>query len=382
MDLSRLYFVIMCLVVSALAGWLTIPQIIVISKRKRLFDEINARKVHTQAVSRLGGLSFFPAAMFAFCLSLGMRYYIKLDLGILFESIFLKDIMFLFSGLFVVFMIGLADDLIGVNYRYKFLAQIISGGMLVFAGLTFTNLHGLFGANDIYWWIGAVLTLLYTVFVINAFNLIDGVDGLCSGISSIVLFSLGAWFIYSSYYVYAMISFAMLGTVLVFFMYNFFGKRLKVFMGDTGSLTLGYIIVFLTLVFVRTSSQSNLIDDQCMYVIKNPLSLILGLLFVPTYDTIRVFVSRISRGRSPFEPDKTHLHHKLLDVGFSHRRCTFVILIKVIFFMLLNVLLSEVLMLNINLVLIIDVLSAFTMMLIINRSRAKRSKASQSCGVR
>lgn len=352
MDFDKLYFVFIAFVLSMIAGWITIPQIVVISKRKRLFDEINERKVHSSAVSRLGGLSFFPSAMFAFTLCLGLRYYNNIGLDVLTESVLLTDMLFMMAAMFIIFMIGLADDLVGVGYRYKFGVQIMAGMLLVLAGLDFENLSGLFMVHDLPWWISAVLTVLFTVFILNAFNLIDGVDGLCSGIGSFILIVLGTWFVVSGYYVYAMFASAMLGVVVMFFRYNFFGERLKIFMGDTGSLTLGFMVIFLSLKMLQCNAtpQSMIHGTQ----LSDPLAYILGLLFVPAFDVIRVSVNRINNGKSPFHPDKTHLHHKFLASGLTHRRCTFSVLVLVIFFSILNFVLSQFAELNINYILIVD----------------------------
>lgn len=225
-------------------------------------------------------------------------------------------------------------------------------------------MQGLLLLHQIPTWIAYTVSVLFIIFIVNAYNLIDGVDGLCSGLSSITLLSLGAWFIYIDLYVYAMIAFGMLGVVLAFFKYNITGNRLKIFMGDTGSLTLGFLIIFLSLKFLQQSSMD---VDSSYYHIKNPIAIMVGLLFIPTFDTLRVFTSRISRGKSPFHPDKTHIHHKLLSMRMSHIQSTITLLCAQIVFILLNILLSEVLMLNINIVLLIDLILAVAINSGINR---------------
>lgn len=364
MDFDKLYFVFIAFVLSMIAGWITIPQIVVISKRKRLFDEINERKVHSSAVSRLGGLSFFPSAMFAFTLCLGLRYYNNIGLDVLTESVLLTDMLFMMAAMFIIFMIGLADDLVGVGYRYKFGVQIMAGMLLVLAALGFQDLGGLFMLHVAPWWLSAFLTILFTVFILNAFNLIDGVDGLCSGIGSLILIVLGTWFVMSGYYVYAMFASAMLGVVVMFFRYNFFGQRLKVFMGDTGSLTLGFMIIFLSLKFLQCNATVQ--ASEYGVQLSDPLAFILGMLFIPAFDVLRVSVNRVNNGKSPFHPDKTHLHHKLLAMGLTHRRCTFSVLMLVIFFSVLNFLLGEIVGLNINYIVIADMVLSIVINHILN----------------
>lgn len=341
-----IYFVLLSFLISATMGWVAIPRIVIIAKMKRLFDAPNSRKVHKDSIPRLGGISFFPGSMFAFAMVLGLRYYSGYELSLASEGNLIVEFLFMISGMFMLFFIGLADDLVGVNFKNKFVAQVFAGVVLVFAGLEINNLGGLLGLGDIPLWLATALTILFVVFVINAFNLIDGVDGLCSGTGTIVLTVLGGWYIYLGQYVYAMFAFSMVGVVMTFFQYNVLGNRLKIFMGDTGSLTLGYMIIFLGLKFlaIDTSTYPDVIQ------LHSPLALLIGLMFLPMFDTFRVFVSRISRGKSPFHPDKTHIHHKLLALGFSHLRNTLTLLCAQLALLALAILFSEVLFININII--------------------------------
>ena len=357
-----MFFVMMAFLVSVLMSWVTIPRIVIISKIKRLFDTPDDRKSHTEAIPRLGGISFFPITMFSFSLMLGLRYYNGLEVPFAMEGVMLTEFFFMTAGMFMIFFVGLGDDLVGISYRYKFLVQITSAVTLAYAGLSFDNLYGLFGVHQIPEWLGAVITLIFTVFVVNAFNLLDGVDGLCSGISTIILSLLGCWYIYMELYVYAMLAFSMVGVVLVFFQYNVLGKRLKIFMGDTGSLTLGYAVVFLLLKFLKIET----VADPDVYHINNSLAILIGLLFVPMFDTLRVALSRMTRGKSPFEPDQTHMHHKLLHMGFSHLQSTAILLVAEILFITLNIILSEVIGLNISIIVATDLVLGISLNFIMN----------------
>ena len=237
MELTLL--VIATFLLSAAAGWLTIPRIVMISKKKKLFDELSARKSHTGAVPRLGGVSFLPAFLFSFSLAVGLRYMLGLDVAAPHEMAIPREFMFLVSGATVLFCVGLADDLAGVGYRIKFLAQLLSAALLLCSGVWIDNLDGLFGLHHVPTAVGALLTVLVVVLLTNAYNLIDGIDGLCSGLSILALFTFGVWFLTHHIYVYAMMSMAMGGVVTIFFFYNVMGHRMKIFMGDTGSLFLG-----------------------------------------------------------------------------------------------------------------------------------------------
>lgn len=368
--MEKLIFVLLTFVISIVIGWIAIPRIVIIAKMKRLFDKPDSRKVHHEEIPRLGGVSFFPAMMVSVTMMLGFRYYFGFALPLTTEVDFMSEFLFLISGMFVIFFVGLSDDLIGVGYKYKFVAQIIAALMLIFTGVTPAGLFGLFGIYTLPIWITAAILVVWAVFVVNAYNLIDGVDGLCSGLSSIALFCFGLWFVYISAYVYAMIAFGMLGVVLIFFRFNVLGTRLKVFMGDTGSLTLGFLIVFLSLKVMQPVEPIY----EGMHILKSPLAFVLGAMFIPIFDTVRVFISRIRKGKSPFSADKSHIHHKMLALGFSHLKSTAVLLTSQIAFIVINLCLAEVLSLNVNYVVLFDILLAVGINMYINNRIEKRVK--------
>ena len=188
--------------------------------------------------------------------------------------------------------------------------------------------------------LGALLTVLVVVLLTNAYNLIDGIDGLCSGLSILALFTFGVWFLTHHIYVYAMMSMAMGGVVTIFFFYNVMGHRMKIFMGDTGSLLLGFVIAFLGLKFYDLNINGE------FYRIDAAPAVFLGIVFIPAFDTVRVFCVRMAAGLSPFYPDRRHIHHKLLRIGLTHLQGTLVIVVLQACFILLNFLLRNV---NINL---------------------------------
>lgn len=366
--MELLLFVFLAFIISLIIGLIAIPNIVIIAKAKRLLDKPSSRKVHVDAVPRLGGISFFPSAMIAFCFALGIRYYFDFELPLEREGVFLTEFLFFIAGIFMLYIIGLADDIVGVGFRQKFFVQIVSASLLILAGLGIDSFEGLFLLNDPGEFITSTFTIISVVLVINAFNLIDGVDGLCSGISVIVLSTFGGWFAYIGEYVYAMMAFSMIGVVVTFFLYNVLGRRLKIFMGDTGSLTLGFMIAFLGLKFVSFDTSTY---PDTIYLV-SPLTLLGGVLFVPLFDTMRVFLSRIMKGKSPFHADKTHIHHKLLALGFSHLQSTSILLISTVCFLLLTILLSQVLGLNINIVFLINILVSVFINFMLNKLSARR----------
>ncbi|MCC8087653.1 MAG: undecaprenyl/decaprenyl-phosphate alpha-N-acetylglucosaminyl 1-phosphate transferase [Rikenellaceae bacterium] len=332
-------FILATFLLSILIGWMVIPQIVLISKKKRLFDALSDRKSHSGHIPRLGGVSFFPTFLLSLTFFLGLRcsfgYVFEPDVQI--DSF--TDLLFLISGIVLLFFIGLADDLSGMSYKIKFFAQIISACLIIFTGNYITNLGGLFGIYDINEYVGIVLTILFVVFITNAFNLIDGIDGLCSGLAMLSLIVFIWWFTWTEMYIYAMMAAAMLGVVVPFFYFNVGNKNLKIFMGDTGSLILGYIIAILGLKFYNMNVGSDIYGFESAPVI------LLGLLFIPAFDTIRVFFERISLKLSPFHSDRRHIHHKVLKLGFKHIHSTILILVLQIAFIALNLLLKDI---NIN----------------------------------
>ncbi|MDD3108570.1 MAG: MraY family glycosyltransferase [Alistipes sp.] len=352
-------FVFITLLVSAALGLIMIPRIILISQKKRLFDELTDRKVHHGNIPRLGGVSFFPSFLFSVTFMMGLRYYYGFNIASTpLEYNAFREMMLLFTGATLVFLTGLADDLTGLSYKNKFVVQIFVAVLLVFCGLRIENLGGLFGLHHIPTWTGSLLTVLIVVLLMNAYNLIDGIDGLCSGLALLALGTLGVWFLWNNLYVYAIMAMGIIGVVAVFFFFNISKRqRMKIFMGDTGSLTLGFLIAFLGLKFYNININTDMFRVQAVPAV------LMGIVFIPVFDTIRVFCSRISEGLSPFHPDKRHIHHKLLRTGLNHFHSTIIILLLQAGFIIINILLSA---LNINVVFLINFLLGFVMTWIIN----------------
>ncbi|MDE5869818.1 MAG: undecaprenyl/decaprenyl-phosphate alpha-N-acetylglucosaminyl 1-phosphate transferase, partial [Muribaculaceae bacterium] len=324
------YFI--TIITATLIAIFIIPKILLIAFRCNLYDTIDDRKIHSGIVPRLGGLSFLPALGVTLCLVVGvdMRYCpLPLTPEITVETV---ELLFLAAALLVIYLLGIADDLIGVRYRTKFLFQIISGTLLVVSGLWVKNLYGFLWIWETAPWFGALLAIFLTVYLLNAMNLIDGIDGLASGLSIVALAWYSFIFYHTGEYVSMLIAAATLGTLLPFFYFNVFGKasaQTKIFMGDTGSLTIGLILVYLSL------KLTDAVPQDCM---KNYNLFILAVapIIIPCFDVVRVFLHRIRKGRNPFLPDKSHIHHKLLALGFGQSKALIVILISDALLILLN----------------------------------------------
>lgn len=333
---------------AVLLGMVIIPNILFISYKKQLFDIPDGRKVHKTPVPRLGGLSFFPVILITMALNIGLRYISGPPVDVFALSETAIELLFIFAGLTMLYLVGEADDLVGVGYRVKFLIQIIASGLMVLSGTWLHSLGGLFGIYEIPSWFGIPLTLLIVVYITNAINLIDGIDGLASGLCCISLAVLSSMLLIKHDYVHALLSITTLGVIIPFWFYNVFGNELrghKLFMGDAGSLTLGYILSFIVL---RLSFSSSPDSDSVRSMI-----IAFSTLIVPLFDVVRVVIHRVRKGRNPFLPDKNHIHHKLLRTGMRNRYVLVTIICIVIFFIGLNILLTACL--STTLVLLVDV---------------------------
>ena len=313
-------------------GMVIIPRILVISHKKRLYDVPDARKVHTMPVPRLGGLSFFPVILMSMFLVIGFRlYFWDMDTSSLSFNM-LYEYLFLFVGMTLLYLVGVCDDLVGVGYRYKFAVQIAAALLLVLSGNWFDSFGGLFGIYSVPAWMGMPFTVFIVVYITNAINLIDGIDGLASGLCCIALSVLSVIFFLRWQYVYALLAICTLGILMPFWCYNVFGnanRGHKLFMGDAGSLTLGYVISFLIIHMSVTNEVSPTLSNPYMVIA-------FSTVLVPLLDVIRVVLHRLREHKNPFLPDKNHFHHKLLRTGMRVRMVMVCIIAISAFFILLN----------------------------------------------
>ena len=313
-------------------GMVIIPRILVISHKKRLYDVPDARKVHTMPVPRLGGLSFFPVILMSMFLVIGFRrYFWDMDTSSLSFNM-LYEYLFLFVGMTLLYLVGVCDDLVGVGYRYKFAVQIAAALLLVLSGNWFDSFGGLFGIYSVPAWMGMPFTVFIVVYITNAINLIDGIDGLASGLCCIALSVLSVIFFLRGQYVYALLAICTLGILMPFWCYNVFGnanRGHKLFMGDAGSLTLGYVISFLIIHMSVTNEVSPTLSNPYMVIA-------FSTVLVPLLDVIRVVLHRLREHKNPFLPDKNHFHHKLLRTGMRVRMVMVTILGIAVSFIGLN----------------------------------------------
>lgn len=275
---------------------LTIPPAIALFKKFGVYDLPEARKVHTVPIPTLGGISIIVGLIIA------------LLLWFPFEND-PEQICFFFT-LVVLTVLGIMDDLRDLSAKYKFIIQIALASMIAVSGIRVTNFQGLFGLYQLPLYVQYSFTVLAIVGITNAFNLIDGIDGLAGSLGFMSLITLGIFLGLDHNTNSALIAFALAGGILAFLFFNY--NPAKIFMGDTGSLVLGFSIAILCIRLIQ--SNGNSVQPTLAHA---PL-FSLGIVLIPVFDTLRVFTLRIWRGRSPFAADKTHIHHLLIQAGFSH----------------------------------------------------------------
>jgi UDP-GlcNAc:undecaprenyl-phosphate/decaprenyl-phosphate GlcNAc-1-phosphate transferase len=296
---------------SFFAVLLATPSLIKVAVLKRLFDEPgDERKLHTRRIPTVGGVMIFAGTIFSFALWFPIEFIEEYSL--LMESV--KHFKYIVATILILFFVGIKDDIIGTAPVKKLIAHVIVGMVLVLmAEIRLTSLHGIFGVTSIPYWASVFLSLFTYIVVVNAFNLIDGVDGLAGGVGLIACTAFGAWFAIAGEVVMATLAFALSGSLLAFLIFNF--QPAKIFMGDSGSLSIGLIICVLALKMIEfdASEQENITRD-----ISKPV-FAMAVLVYPLFDTLRIFIYRSLKGLSPFTADRNHLHHRLIDIGNTHR---------------------------------------------------------------
>ncbi len=347
-------------VISALCGFVMIPQIMNFCKSKNLYDIPNARKVHKNAVPRLGGISFMPSMLLAFFLAISVMDQIT---GTNQVTVSTWTCCF-FISLLLIYGVGIVDDLIGLDAKTKFVVQIIAASLLPVSGLYINNLYGFLGIHEIPFWMGAPLTVFMIVFIDNAINLIDGIDGLAGGLSFLALSGFLYCFINEGMFTYSILISGLMGVVLSYLYFNIWGdpeKNRKIFMGDSGSLTLGFILGFL---FVKYA----MYNPCVMPYHKDGLMISLTMLTVPMFDVVRVVIMRLRHRRPLFQADKNHIHHKLMRAGLNQHQALICILILAVSFTLINTLLTIICNMGMTYTILIDIVIFFIFNYMVNKA--------------
>lgn len=297
-----------CVFVSTFAlTFYIIPKVLWVSNEKNLMAQVNERSAHTRATPSFGGVAFYITLILMLSLVQSMRLtYVGNHL---------------IAAITILFMVGLKDDLIISTARVKFFGQIAAVCFLVFSPeLQLTNLHGFWGFYEIPDMAGFLIKALIGISLINAYNLIDGIDGLAAMIGIVVAGVYGVIFFLTGNSYFLLVSVGLMGILFAFLRFNFSRGRRKIFMGDSGSLVVGLILAFLSMKILVMGPAPELLAWG--FDPANNLLLIAAVLFIPAFDTLRVMIIRMINKRSPFSADRNHAHHILLDLGLSHFRAS------------------------------------------------------------
>lgn len=313
-----MYDVILSFITAFALTFLAIPSIISVAIKKGLTDEPGERRAHTTTTPSLGGIGIFAGMIFSIIMWTPFNYF--------------GDLQYILCAFIIIFLIGAKDDIDPMDPGRKFLGQIFAAAILVFkANVKLTSLYGIFGIYEIPAFFSIALSIFTIIVIINAFNLIDGINGLSGSLGTLISVIFGTWFFMIDRLEIAIVAFSLAGALVAFLKYNV--SPAKIFMGDTGSLLLGLVCSILTIQFIEL--QQGLGDSPYKFLAAP--SVAIGILILPLFDTLRVFTMRIIRGRSPFQPDRNHIHHLLLDSGLSHMQATGVLIFVNILFIFMAV---------------------------------------------
>ncbi len=320
---NPLYYILVVLI-SLVLVLVAIPSIIHVANHRFLFDDFDVeRKTHSSGIARLGGVAIFCSFMITCMFIPQVAQY--------------QGISLLFASSMILFVVGLKDDLWGVNPSTKFGMQfVVATIMVVLDNVRLTSLYGIFDLYDLPYFLSVILSVLILMFLINAFNLIDGIDGLAGMIGLVANTSLGIMFINMHQTGLAIIACSVAGACIGFLKFNI--SPAKIFMGDTGSLLLGFISAILCIKFIELNKVGELKD---IYYSSAP-SIAVGILIIPIFDALRVFTLRVLKNASPFQADRNHVHHRMLYIGFNHIQATLVLMSFNVFIIFITFVLRHV----------------------------------------
>jgi UDP-N-acetylmuramyl pentapeptide phosphotransferase/UDP-N-acetylglucosamine-1-phosphate transferase len=284
----------------------------------------NGRTSHTKPTPNLGGVAIFAGVSISSVVFTGITT--------------AHELKYIIAAMLIIFFVGLKDDLYPMVAYKKFMGQTVAVLFILIPGdFHLTSLQGLFGITELSYLVSIIITYILFMALINSFNLIDGIDGLSSGIGILTSIFFGIMFLMGNHMAYAVMSFILASSLLAFFYYNVFSKKYKIFLGDTGSMLIGLILAIFAVRFLNFESY-NLFFSKTQAA----PAVLLCVLIVPIFDTARVFILRILRGKSPFEADRTHIHHRLLDLSGTHLKATVIILLVNVIFITLALVLRNI----------------------------------------
>lgn len=296
------------LVCSAGIALISIPSILHVARKRHLYDDLgHFRKEHDHGIPRLGGVAIFVS----FTITVLM-------LGIANQIL---PVNCLIAACIILLALGLKDDLHGVNPSTKFSVQFVIAFIIAICGdIRLTHLSGFLGIGQLPYTVSILLTMFGIILIMNAFNLIDGINGLASSLSLMANVTFAVFFISIHQYQMAALALAITGAIFGFLKYNITPAQL--FMGDTGSLLIGLVSVILGIKAVGYSQDIKIYQHPPFFSVP---AMVVAAFITPLFDTARVFIIRIAAGKSPFRADRKHIHHRLLKMGLSHLQATFLL---------------------------------------------------------
>jgi UDP-N-acetylmuramyl pentapeptide phosphotransferase/UDP-N-acetylglucosamine-1-phosphate transferase len=308
---------------SFLVTFFLFPVLIKVFKKKNYFDSPGGRKIHTVETPSMGGVPVF------------IGFAISAMIWIPWEQ--LQEIKYVLSALGIIFIIGFRDDFINLRAIQKLIGQLAAALIIVaVCDIRLLSFYGLFGIYELseVWSYG--ISVFTIIVITNAFNLADGIDGLAGSIGIIASIFFGTWFYLTGFEAYALISFALVGGLLAFLHFNWAPS--KVFMGDTGSLFIGFFLSIVSIKFIE--SNYSISAELSQWQFQAFVGTVVAILIIPLFDTSRVFVRRMLKGKSPMHPDRTHIHHILLRLGCNHAQATGILITVNVIFVLLALVLK------------------------------------------
>lgn len=346
--------VIASFIIAFLITWLAIPRIVRIAKFRRYTDKPGNRKIHKNEIPTLGGIGIFSG------------FFVSL---MLFVNGNIEYITIIAAASMTIFLMGTKDDLVNMDPPKKLLVEFLVAILIATASdLRFTTFHGFLGIDTIPLWVSIMVTVFLIILIMNAFNLIDGIDGLAASIGILISTVYAIWFWLNGAVGYAVMAMAIAGALSAFLPFNVYKGRFKIFMGDTGSLTIGLLLAILTIKF----NELNAIETTAFRFQSAP-AISIGILFLPLFDTLRVTIIRITQGQNPFQGDNNHLHHRLLRLGFTHKKSTLIMVVVNSVIIILAIALDKIGILALGILILVAALafSNFTFWLERKKVKAK-----------
>lgn len=287
--------------------FILLPIVIKVSRSIDILDTPDRRKIHSVSTPSLGGIGIFIGFILALAISTSFNE--------------LAELKFFLAGIVLIFILGVRDDVSSLQAKHKLAIQILSALLVVyFSGVKLSGFYGILGVNELPFGISEVLTVFMIVALTNSFNLIDGIDGLAGSLGVIILSLFGLVFLESNSLTLTIVCFSLSGSLIAFLFFNWYPS--KVFMGDTGSMLLGFITSVLAIIIINTTSGADLVLG---IKLNSTVALAVAALIIPIYDTFRVFIIRFAKGLSPLAPDRNHIHHGLLKLGMNHAKATLIL---------------------------------------------------------